>query len=216
VSIYPCVYIVDDDVQLGNAISWLLRTEGINSRIFQSAESFLTACRADMQGCVLMDLQMTGMSGLEAQLRLRELGSHIPILFLSGQGHVPEVRQAFLNGAIDFIEKPYNPDELLRKVWTALEQSKHEQEKRKSQIPLQKVFDQLTPRQKETLKRVMDGESSKQIGKALGISPRTVEVHRALIMQKFEVDSVAKLISMIHELDAFHDPDNPAGAQPES
>lgn len=204
----PYVYIVDDDPELCRALAWLFRVEGIETKVFHSAEAFLATCRNGMAGCVVMDVRLTGMSGLEAQHWLVEHDIEVPIIFISGHGDVPTTRQAFLSGAVDFIQKPYEPDELLARVRTALAGAQACLDSRKARKSLQERHDSLTAREKEIMLLVGHGLSSKQIANSLGISSRTVEVHRGHLMEKMEAESLPQLVLMICDLGLL----NPADA----
>jgi len=196
----PYVYIVDDDPELCRALAWLFRVEGIETKVYHSAEAFLTHCRTGMAGCVVMDVRLTGMSGLEAQHWLVEHGIEIPIVFISGHGDVPTTRQAFLSLAVDFIQKPYEPEELLAQVRNALASAQVCQESRRARKSLRERYDSLTAREKEIMLLVGHGLSSKQIANSLGISSRTVEVHRGHLMEKMEAESLPQLVLMICDL----------------
>jgi two-component system response regulator FixJ len=198
----PMVYIVDDDDAIRDALGRLLQADGLSTKGFASATEFLNICEPSMRGCLLLDVQMPQISGLEVQRLLSEREINIPIIFLTGYGDVPMSSQAFRNGAFDFLEKPFENSELLERVRGALSRDAEQWHERMRRAQLIERFSQLTTREKEVLQLVSAGYSSKQVAKALAISNRTVDVYRAHIMQKMGADSLADLVAMALELES--------------
>jgi len=196
------VFIVDDDLSIQDTLCKLLETEGLATRAFGSATEFLGFFDPVMRGCLLLDVCLPEMTGLDLQRKLGESGVNIPIIFLTGYGDVPMSSMAFRNGAMDFIEKPFQIDDLLERVKEALLRDQGLWQKRVRRIELNERHTLLTERERAILRFVVAGYSSKEVGKALDISNRTVEVHRAHIMQKMQAVSLADLIGMALDLEA--------------
>lgn len=196
------VYIVDDNPSVTDALLMLLMAENIEAKAFFSAVDFMAVCDHTMRGCVLLDINMPHMSGMELQQWMVDNGIDIPIIFLTGSGDIPLSSQAFRKGALDFIEKPFDSDKLLERIQEALARDCEQWHRRVRLKLLKDRYERLTPREKEVLKWVSSGYSSKEIAKAIGISNRTIELHRAHMMEKLEVESLAKLVSIALEIDA--------------
>ncbi len=190
----PTVFLVDDDAAVRDALGVLFRTEGLTVSAYASAENFLATCPLDVCGCLVLDLHMPGMGGIELQKALSEQNILLPIIFLTGHGDIPMSVRALKAGAVDFLEKPANPDALLARVRDALAQDLRRRTVGAEQAALGALYDRLTVREREILAQVSDGKTSKEIARSLGISPRTVEVHRSHIMGKLGADSLADLI----------------------
>lgn len=190
----PTVFLVDDDAAVRDALGVLFRTEGLTVSAYASAESFLATCPLDVCGCLVLDLHMPGMGGIELQKALSEQNILLPVIFLTGHGDIPMSVRALKAGAVDFLEKPANPDVLLARVRDALAQDLRRRAVSAEQAALGALYDRLTVREREILAQVADGKTSKEIARSLGISPRTVEVHRSHIMGKLGADSLADLI----------------------
>jgi two-component system, LuxR family, response regulator FixJ len=193
----PTVYIVDDDSGVRKSLCWLIETVGVPVKAFASAASFLDECDVRMPGCLVLDVVMPGMSGLELQEELRRRGVEIPVIMLTGYGDVPTAVRALKNGAIEFLEKPVDDDALLDQVQRALALDAR---RRKERGEFDNVFERmthLTPREHEVLDLVVDGLSSKEIAAQLSVSFKTVEAHRAKIMTKMEAESVADLVRLV-------------------
>lgn len=186
-------YLVDDDAAIRDALAWLLRSRGIQSRAWSSSESFLDDYRDDLSGCLLLDIRMVGMTGIELFDRLLERGCAMPVIFLTGHGDIPLAVKALKRGAFDFIEKPFNDNELADRVIEAL----HHEENRRSQDGMkQKIEAQLatlTEREREVMGCILAGKLNKVIADELQIAMRTVEVHRAHIFEKMGVRSAVEL-----------------------
>jgi FixJ family two-component response regulator len=173
------VYIVDDDPSVADSLFMLLKTENLESKAFSSAVEFMAVCDHTMRGCVLLDINMPQMSGIELQQWMVNNGIDIPIIFLTGSGDIPLSSQAFRKGALDFIEKPFDSDKLLERIQEALARDCEQWHRRVRRKLLKERHERLTTREKEILKWVPSGYTSKEIAKAIGISSRTIELHRA-------------------------------------
>ncbi len=190
-------YLVDDDEAIRDALSWLLQTRGIPSTAFASAEEFLTSWHPEMRGCVVLDMRMTGMSGLDCFDKLNELKSTLPVIFLTGHGDVPLAVNTLKKGAFDFFEKPLNDNELVTRIEEALAL---EAQKRKETATANSVNDRLsslTAREKQIMELVMAGKFNKVIADELNISMRTVEVHRANLFEKMQVKTAVELANLL-------------------
>jgi FixJ family two-component response regulator len=198
------VYIVDDDEDVREGFGLLMDTVGQPYRTFDSALAFLEAYDPAMDGCLVLDIRMPRMTGLELQERLNEMGSLLPIIFMTGHGDIPMAVDAMRRGALDFIRKPFREQDLLERINEALDL---ESGRRKRELDLQRLNDRvasLTEREREVFKRVADGEMNKVIAQDLGISERTVELHRSQVMKKLEVRTLAQLVRMRIELEQLH------------
>jgi FixJ family two-component response regulator len=198
------VYIVDDDEDVREGFGLLMDTVGQPYRTFDSALAFLEAYDPAMDGCLVLDIRMPRMTGLELQERLNEMGSLLPIIFMTGHGDIPMAVDAMRRGALDFIRKPFREQDLLERINEALDL---ESGRRKRELDLQRLNDRvasLTEREQEVFKRVADGEMNKVIAQDLGISERTVELHRSQVMKKLEVRTLAQLVRMRIELEQLH------------
>ena len=189
------VYIVDDDDDIREALVRLFAREGLPAEPFASAHELLASCNVGMHGCILLDINMPEMTGIELQQTLLERGIDIPIVFLTGYGDVSSSSQAFRRGAVDFLEKPIDKDILLDRVKEAFAADRKQHEQRQHRTALSERGARLTGREFEVMKLVVRGHSSKQIAKDLSISHRTVEVYRAKVMEKMQVKTLADLIS---------------------
>jgi len=187
------VFIVDDDAALRESIATLLTRVGYSVITFESAQHFLQDTSADDAGCVILDLQMPGMSGLELQHRLRRKGYRLPIVFLTGFADVRSTVQAIKGGAVDLLEKPITSTLLIERVRQALAEDDRGRRARAEVERIRSRFSSLTPREREVMLLVTQGMSNKEIASGLAISPRTVENHRANIMRKMRATSVAAL-----------------------
>ena len=188
------VFIVDDDEDVREGFGLLMETVGQPYRLFSSALEFMESYESEMRGCLLLDIRMPRMSGLELQEKLKEKGSLLPIIFITGHGDIPMAVDAMRRGALDFIRKPFREQNLLDRVNEALD---IEAGKRKNQLDRQQLIDRLnslSDREQEVLELVASGKMNKAIAYDLGISERTVEVHRSHLMQKLGVESVAQLV----------------------
>lgn len=185
------VYVVDDDEALRDSLRWLLESAGYRVAVYDSAESFLAAYRPGVAVCLVLDVRMPGATGLELQQELNRRNEHLPIIFITGHGGVPMAVDALKQGAFHFLEKPFRDDELLALIEHAAATASEEAARRRSTAAR---LASLTQREREVVELVVAGRRNKQIAEALGISVKTVEVHRARAMEKMGVRSIAELV----------------------
>lgn len=191
------VYIVEDDDAMRSSLLWLVESVELEAKVFASADAFLDSYTADRPGCLVLDVRMPRIGGFELQERLNDKGAPLPIIFISGHGDVPMSVRAMKKGAFDFVQKPYNPQSVLETIQAALRQGIDRFQEHQVRLEVEGKLAQLSPREHSVLERVVEGKSSKVIGYELGISSKTVDVHRASIREKFAVTSVAKLIKLV-------------------
>ena len=197
------VFIVDDEEAVRDSIGLLLRSVGLRAQGFPDARAFLDAYRPEQPGCLVLDIRMPRMSGLELQQELNRRGWGIPVIFISGHGDVPMAVEAMRAGAVDFLQKPFKDDELIRRVQKALDQDERLREQLSGREQIRARFDALTPREREIAARLVAGEANKVIAIELALSERTVELHRAHIMQKMEARGLAQLVQMLMRLEVL-------------
>ncbi|MDH3281801.1 MAG: response regulator [Gammaproteobacteria bacterium] len=190
------VYVVDDDAAVRSAIGMLMRSVGHRPLMFGSAAEFLDNYDPSAQGCVVLDVRMPGMSGLDVQDRLNRLGAKIPIIFVTGHGDVPMAVQAMRNGAEEFLQKPFRDQDLIDRVNQALDKCAAQAASQSEEREVLSRIEALTAREKEILHLIVTGHANKVIAADLGLSARTVEVHRANIMDKMQVQSLAELVRL--------------------
>ena len=195
----PATYIVDDDDAIRDSLSMWLGMRGIRCLAYPSAESFLDAVQPDWRGCVLIDLQLEGIDGLELQARLAERKITIPVIFVTGHGDVGTARDALKAGALDFIEKPVDNDRLVELVGSAMARDAALAQRKARAEQLASRMQRLTQREREVMQRVVAGQHNREIAADLGISPRTVEVYKARLMDKLDVRRVADLVKLALE-----------------
>lgn len=193
----PLIYVVDDDAAVRDSLTLLLRAVGLTGQAFSSAAEFLQNYDPEQHGCLVADIRMPGMSGLDLQDELNRLGAHIPLIFITGHGDVPMAVDAMKSGALDFIEKPFRDQDLLDRVNQALSWDKERRTRNLETLAIRERLAALTPRETEVMERVVQGQANKVIAMDLGVSQRTVEIHRARVMEKMEVRSVAKLVHAV-------------------
>jgi two-component system, LuxR family, response regulator FixJ len=196
----PTVFVVDDDTAMCESLHELLEAEGMQSETFASAAAFLENYQADRPGCLILDIRMRGMDGLELQAELVRRRVLLPIVFLTGHGDVPLAVRAVQAGAVDFLEKPVPDAVLLQKVRAALE---HDARQRAALVDRQEIarrLAELTPREREVMDRIVAGMPNKQIASRLGVSSKTIEVHRQRILHKMGVHSAVALVRMVASL----------------
>ncbi len=192
----PTVYIVDDDKAVRDSLRWLIESTKLRVRTYDSAQAFLDDCDPAVPGCLLLDVRMPGMTGLELQESLHARGIRLPVIIITGHGDVQMAVRAMRQGAMDFIEKPFNDQVLLERVREAIEKDLEDRETRQEVDVIRRRLERLTPREREVLSMVVDGKLSKQIAAELGLSEKTIEVHRGHIMSKMHADNVADLVRM--------------------
>jgi RNA polymerase sigma factor (sigma-70 family) len=192
----PTVYIVDDDQAIRHAMELLMRSVGLEYEIFHSGDEFLASHSNDRAGCLVLDIRMPGLGGLELQEKLNEMGSTLPIIFITGHGDVPMAVEAMQKGAVDFIQKPFRDQELLDQITEALKTDQERRSARDQKAEVAGRLDKLTKREREVMDLVVTGKPNKVIAYELGVSQRTVEIHRARVMEKMEARSLADLVRM--------------------
>ncbi len=190
------VYVVDDDQAVRDSLRWLLESVGHRVRTLASAADFLETCGPDDPGCLILDIRMPGMSGLELQEALAARGIELPIIVITGHGDVAVAVQAMKGGALDFLEKPFNDQVLLDRVQSALTRDAQRRRERAERAALEARLAQLTPREREVLEQVVAGHPNKVVAHNLGISVKTVEIHRARAMEKMQAQSLPDLVAM--------------------
>ena len=195
--IQQTVYVVEDDEAVRDSLELLLKSDSKPLKTYDSANAFLKDYSDKMAGCIVLDIRMPGMDGMELQKKLNDKHSILPIIFVTGHGDVPMAVDAMKEGAVDFIQKPYREEALLEKIEAALEQ---DQEQRKSLDEKQEIIRRvksLTPREREIMDRMIAGQANKVIAIELEISQRTVEIHRSRVMHKMGTHSLAHLVRMV-------------------
>jgi len=190
------VYIVDDDQAIRHAMELLMRSVGLDYEIFHSGDEFLSGHSNERAGCLVLDIRMPGLGGLELQEKLNETGSTLPIIFITGHGDVPMAVEAMQKGAVDFIQKPFRDQELLDRIGEAIKADQERRSAREEQTAVRGRIEKLTNREREVLDLVVTGKPNKVIAYELGVSQRTVEIHRARVMEKMEAKSLADLVRM--------------------
>lgn len=188
------VYVVDDDIEVARSIALLVGTVGLRAIVCHSAQDFLAAYSSETPGCLILDVRMPGMSGPDLQARLTSAQHRLPIIFITGHGDIPTAVRAMQHGALDVLEKPFNDQVLLNRVFEAERQdTAWRREKYRIDEATERIG-RLTPREREVLDLIINGATNRIVGSALDLSVRTVEVHRANIMKKLHADSVAELV----------------------
>ena len=190
------VHIIDDDHALRESLAFLLRTHQLEVRSFDSAKTFLDALPDASLGCVITDIRMPGMSGVDLLRRLKELKIGVPVIVITGHGDVPLAVEAMKIGAADFFEKPFNDDQLVASVRAALQQRQDQTKRGAERTEIEHRISKLSAREKDVLAGLIEGRANKQIAFDLGISPRTVEIYRANLMNKMQADSLSDLVRM--------------------
>ena len=188
------VFIVDDDVAVRDALALLLGLKGYRTSIYSSAEDFLAAYRKEWRGCLVLDIKMAGMTGLDLQARLSEQGSGLPIVMITGHGDASSARAALKAGAVDFLEKPLDDQQLVSAVATALEHDSKRRAEKMIGDETSSRLSRLTPRERQVMDLAAAGRHNREIGETLGISPRTVEVYKARLMEKLQARNLSELI----------------------
>jgi len=196
------VYVVDDDEAVRDSLKFLLESVGLKCLVFASALEFIDRHSPNQHSCVVADIRMPGMSGLDLQDELNRRGSTLPILFITGHGDVPMAVDAMKSGALDFIQKPFRDQELLDRINQALEQDQAHREDNRALAEIRDRMTRLTARETEVMERVVSGQANKVIALDLGVSQRTVEIHRARVMQKMGARSLAELVRMVGRVES--------------
>ncbi len=190
------VFIVDDDAAVRDSLSFLMQSVGLRTESFESADAFLQASPTQQPGCLLLDIRMPGMSGLELQGLLAGHDIHLPVIFISGHADVPMAVRALKAGAFDFVEKPFNDQLLLDCVQRAIESDRRQRQNEALLKEWRERLASLTPREREVMELVVDGAANKVISATLGVSLKTVEAHRARVMEKLKAESLSHLVRM--------------------
>jgi len=192
----PTVMVVDDDLGVRNAMRLLLKSVGLDCMLFASAQEFLDSWQPSQVGCLVLDIRMPGMSGLELQEQLNLRGAVIPVIFLSGHGDIPMAVEAIQHGAFDFLQKPIRDQDLLDRIQRAIAKHQKLHKSLGEHERIRGLLDLLTPREREVLGLMTQGKQNKAIAQVLDVSPRTIEIHRARVMEKMNAHSVAELVRM--------------------
>ena len=192
----PTVFIVDDDAAIRHAMRALLDSVNLPCEIFASADEFLDKVADRRPGCLVLDIRMPGLGGLELQQELNRRGNRTPIIFITGHGDVPMAVEAMQNGALDFIQKPFRDQDLLDRVTDALKTDRQRRDEEQHQSDVAGRIDTLTNREREVFDLVVTGKPNKVIAYELGVSQRTVEIHRSRVMEKMQARSLADLVRM--------------------
>jgi RNA polymerase sigma factor (sigma-70 family) len=194
------VMVVDDDAGVRNAMRSLLKSVGITCTLFASAQEFLDAYQPSQRGCLVLDIRMPGMSGMELQQQLNIRGAVIPVIFMSGHADIPMAVEAMQHGAFDFLQKPFRDQDLLDRIQRAIVRDTEMRQSLGEHARIKSHLESLTPREREVLDLMTQGKQNKVVGQELGVSPRTIEIHRARVMEKMGAHSVAELVRMMLDL----------------
>lgn len=196
----PMVFIVDDDESVRKSIARLVKSIGLNAETFPSPQSFLDRKPYNGPCCLVLDVRMPGMSGIDLQRELEKSGLFLPVIFITGYGTVPMSVQAMKNGAVDFLPKPFKDQDLLSAIQQAIDKDKQARKDLAEIEGIQHRIDRLTHREYEVLSLIISGMLNKQVAFHLGISEKTVKVHRARVMEKIQVDSLAELVRLTEKI----------------
>jgi FixJ family two-component response regulator len=194
------VYVVDDDSSVREAIKSLIRSVGLRVETFGTAQEFLKSARPDAPGCVVLDVRLPGLSGLDLQRELAANGSNLPVIFITGHGDIPMSVRAMKAGALEFLTKPFRDQDLLDAIQQALERDRGARQQRLETAELRERFDSLTAREREVMGLVVSGLLNKQIAGELGTSEVTIKIHRSQVMKKMSAGSLAELVRMTEKL----------------
>ena len=198
----PTVFVVDDDEGVRNSLRFLLKSVGLHTQTLASATEFLDTYKPSQPGCLVLDVRMPGMSGLELQQQLNLRGAVIPVIFITGHGDIPMAVEAMQQGAFDFLQKPFRDQDLIDRIQRALERDGRNRAALDQHARIRERLDSLTPREREVLALMTRGKPNKIMAAELGVSQRTVEIHRARVMEKSGAASLAQLVRMVMDLEA--------------
>lgn len=190
------VHVVDDDIAVRQSLAFLFATVGISARLHESAQAFLEAAPSEAFGCIVTDIRMPGMDGLELQRRLKQRGNTMPVIVITGHGDVPLAVTAMKEGAVDFIEKPFDDSTMINAVRSALDRQQQEVARSGAATATMQRLESLSERERQVLQGLIDGQANKMIAQNLSISPRTVEIYRANLMTKMQASSLSELVRM--------------------
>jgi RNA polymerase sigma factor (sigma-70 family) len=207
----PTAIVIDDDDAVRSSLKLLLRSVKLPVTVYASAQEFLPKYSVDQPGCLIVDVRMPGMSGLELQQQLNLRGAMIPVIFITGHGDISMAVEAMRHGAFDFLPKPFRDQDLLDRVQRALEKDAANRREIAQTERIRELFETLTPREREVLELVTSGKPNKVMAADLGVSQRTVEIHRARVMEKMHANSLAQLVRMSMDLKESAHPDSQGG-----
>jgi FixJ family two-component response regulator len=193
----PTVFVVDDDPDVRESLCYLIDSIGLPAQAYESAQDFLEAYDPNRPGCLVLDVRLHGMSGLDLQEQLTAWGAPLPVIIITGYADVSTAVRSFKGGALEFIEKPFSDQVLLDRIQRAIETDREKRERARRRATLDRRLARLTPREQEVLDLLVDGKTTKVIADQLGLSVRTIEIHRGHIHQKMEVDSVISLVRLV-------------------
>jgi FixJ family two-component response regulator len=206
----PIVFVVDDDEAVRSSLRLLLKSVGLAATALPSAQEFLATYDPQQPGCLVLDVRMPGMSGLELQQQLNLRGAIIPVIFITGHGDVPMAVEAMQHGAFDFLQKPFRDQDLIDRIQRALTKDKQNRAELGERSRYRERLETLTPREREVLALVTSGKPNKVMAGDLGVSQRTVEIHRARVMEKMGVPSLAQLVRIMMDLEPARKSDSSA------
>ena len=202
----PTIFVVDDDEGVRNSLRFLLKSVGLATHTLASASEFLEVYSPKQPGCLVLDVRMPGMSGLELQQQLNLRGAVIPVIFITGHGDIPMAVEAMQHGACDFLQKPFRDQDLIDRIQRALERDARNRAALAQHDHIQERFNSLTPREQDVLRLMTRGMPNKVMAAELGVSQRTVEIHRARVMEKSGAASLAQLVRMVMDMEATPPP----------
>jgi two-component system response regulator FixJ len=197
----PTIFVVDDDEGVRNSLRFLLKSVGLDTRALASASEFLDIYQPAQPGCLVLDVRMPGMSGLELQQQLNLRGAVIPVIFITGHGDIPIAVEAMQQGAFDFLQKPFRDQDLIDRIQRALGRDARNRAALAQHAKIRERLESLTPREREVLALMARGKPNKVMAAELGVSQRTVEIHRARVMEKSGAASLAQLVRMVMDLE---------------